>query len=265
MSKVTVTTGINEGDQEDSFQNATLQGLGDNLAVSIETRITVPPNIIEQGEAATSMYIEGVLMAAQPTKCNFKVIAINETHNWDPAIVQRAGGAIYGIYLYDALRAVNCCEITPSHELHLIGSQPASFIEDECARESLHDDLMAGDAQGDDVSYFHCAAIERMLGNGSAIAGRDFGEESAEEGYEVALEEKLEYVRGNDCAPALPNPKPEFYIWHGEGCCDNKTSDLDEAKRICQEFLDEGVKAYIADQDQNVIDYPVAVARPMQP
>jgi len=65
MSKVTVQTGINETDQEGSFQNATLQGIGDNLAASIETRITVPPRIIEQGEIATSMYIKGVLMAAQ--------------------------------------------------------------------------------------------------------------------------------------------------------------------------------------------------------
>lgn len=45
----------------------------------------------------------------------------------------------------------------------------------------------------------------------------------------------------------------EFYIWHDEGCCDNKTSDLKEARRIKQEFIDEGVNAYITDVDGSVI------------
>jgi len=89
--------------------------------------------------------------------------------------------------------------------------EPLCHIKDDAAEDSLLDDLMIGDSQGNNVSYIHCGAIERMLDNGSAIAGLDFGEESAEGGYEVALEEKLEYVRGNDCTPSLPSmPRPEF-------------------------------------------------------
>lgn len=45
-----------------------------------------------------------------------------------------------------------------------------------------------------------------------------------------------------------------FYIWHDEGCCDNKTDDIKEARRIEKEFLDEGINAYITDDDNNIID-----------
>jgi len=132
--------------------------------------------------------------------------------------------------------------------------EPLCHIKDDAAEDSLLDDLMIGDSQGNNVSYIHCGAIERMLDNGSAIAGLDFGEESAEGGYEVALEEKLEYVRGNDCTPSLPSmPRPEFYIWYGEGCCDDKTPDYAEARRIRRALRIDGHDAYIADADQNEI------------
>jgi hypothetical protein len=49
-----------------------------------------------------------------------------------------------------------------------------------------------------------------------------------------------------------------FYIWHGEGQCDNKENDLAEARRIKQELIADGHSdAYITDEDNRVIADPV--------
>lgn len=46
-----------------------------------------------------------------------------------------------------------------------------------------------------------------------------------------------------------------YYIWHDEGDCANATDDLEEARRIEKELLDDGhADVYIADEDHNVID-----------
>lgn len=46
-----------------------------------------------------------------------------------------------------------------------------------------------------------------------------------------------------------------YYVWHDEGCCDNSTHDLDEARRIKQALLADGHgDAYITDDDHNVVD-----------
>lgn len=46
-----------------------------------------------------------------------------------------------------------------------------------------------------------------------------------------------------------------YYIWHDEGCCDNCTDDLEEARRIEKWLLEKGQSdAYITDEDGNVIN-----------
>ncbi|MEB0032887.1 hypothetical protein QN372_19235 [Undibacterium sp. RTI2.1] len=56
-----------------------------------------------------------------------------------------------------------------------------------------------------------------------------------------------------DLIQTLENEKTQYYVWHGEGQCDNKTDNLEEARRIKKEFLDEGIAAYIADHENNTI------------
>lgn len=46
----------------------------------------------------------------------------------------------------------------------------------------------------------------------------------------------------------------EYYVWHGEGECDNKTFNLEEARQWRDEFIAEGVGSYITDVDNNVIE-----------
>lgn len=61
---VRITSGIEEGDQLDTFQNATLFGVGDDLAVSIAARVAVPEDVAEGGEAAVVTYLNEALTAA---------------------------------------------------------------------------------------------------------------------------------------------------------------------------------------------------------
>lgn len=46
-----------------------------------------------------------------------------------------------------------------------------------------------------------------------------------------------------------------YYIWYDEGCCDNKTDDLEDARRIEKELLDDGyLDAYITNNDNYVVN-----------
>lgn len=134
---------------------------------------------------------------------HIKVVTINETYGWDPAIVARAGGAIFGLYLYDSLKRTHCCEITPSYALNLIGSIPYQFPEDEAAREALENDLRDGDATSDNLCYFHCGLIDDMT------PCHDFGIQLHDEDDDP-IKDALEYCHANSVEPmSLPSPGDE--------------------------------------------------------
>jgi hypothetical protein len=60
---------------------------------------------------------------AQKILPHFKIVVLDETEYWREEIVAKAG-KIYGAYLFDANRHVNCCELTPSYELYPLYSNP---------------------------------------------------------------------------------------------------------------------------------------------
>ena len=138
-------------------------------------------------------------------KPDIRILKLDESHNWDPEIVSRAGGKIFGVYLYDATVAVHCCEITPSYELNFIESQPHQLPDDEDEREKLYDDIQEGDLHTEPVLYYHKPAIDRIeeVEEGrttetshrfklSHLEGHEWGETSNE-----AIEEALDWVRCN--------------------------------------------------------------------
>ena len=61
---VFLRTGQDEGTQISSFQNATFQRAGENLALSIATTIQVPDEVVAQGEAAVATWVEDALWQA---------------------------------------------------------------------------------------------------------------------------------------------------------------------------------------------------------
>lgn len=136
-------------------------------------------------------------------KCrhHFKVIAINESSSWESSFCQRAGGAIFGLYLYDALQQVNCCEITPSYELNLMRSIPYEWPEGDAARDALDQEIRDADAQGDSTMYRHCRSIDAIE------PFYDFGEQVSDGTWDEALQAALEYCHANGVEPShLPPP-----------------------------------------------------------
>ena len=46
-----------------------------------------------------------------------------------------------------------------------------------------------------------------------------------------------------------------YYIWYDKGCRDNKTDDLEDARRIEKELLDDGyLDAYLTNDDDDVVN-----------
>lgn len=72
--------------------------------------------------------------------------------------------AVREVYMYDKLRAVHCCELTPSYELHHIESQvlftPRGERLCERSRERLYEKY--GQAPDDPVRYVHCHVMDRF-------------------------------------------------------------------------------------------------------
>ena len=59
-----IRTGIDADTQESSYMNGTLQGVGNNIAMTIHTYMSVPDALAEQGEDAVAMWVDAKLRLA---------------------------------------------------------------------------------------------------------------------------------------------------------------------------------------------------------
>lgn len=55
----------------------------------------------------------------------------------------------------------------------------------------------------------------------------------------------------------------EYYVWYDEGCCDDKTEDVQQALQWRDELRAKGFDAYVADADHNVIESVADVRLPV--
>ncbi len=113
-------------------------------------------------------------------KPKFKVVRINETSNWREDIAKKAG-KIFGIYLYDESRTTNCCEVTPSYEMHFLNSMAETLSDDDEEREIQLDEIEEGDIHTERVRYFHSVSIDKL-------SDKDKGNVYSE-GYDIDKEE----------------------------------------------------------------------------
>ena len=133
---------------------------------------------------------------------NFKVCKFDETSNWREDIAKRAG-KIYGVYFYDASRQTRCCEITPSYELHFIGSVIEGELdsEDEVWKDKLYNDIQEGDNFAELASYKHCHVIDALSkdDNKDCFGDHVHDEETYadEESYKELFEECIDDERCN--------------------------------------------------------------------
>lgn len=126
------------------------------------------------------------------------VIAIRETvdDGWDRDTVDKAGGSLWLVYLYDASVATYCCEITPSYELRLTEVLPEKYPDEEDL-ESLYDLMDECYCDAPTYRYFHCFGIDSKPYGRHHKALRPPGEDDLEETYEEYMEGVFEDLRCN--------------------------------------------------------------------
>jgi hypothetical protein len=132
-------------------------------------------------------------------KPQFRLVSVQED-GWNEGLLQRCGGKIWTVYLYDYRRHTHLCELTPSYECHYVESYPDLHLDDDEEREELQDLLDEARADGcSNVDYYHCTGIDhipypshrhRLVADYDTAPCDDMT-------YEDALEETLEYVRCN--------------------------------------------------------------------
>jgi hypothetical protein len=129
-------------------------------------------------------------------KVHWKLVAIDETQHWNKEFLARLGVAkVMAVYLFNALSATHCCELTPSYELWPVESHPDVILSDE-----MDEDFREADNGCKEITYMHCSRIQRLEQERPGLF-HDFGEESVED-IEESLSDKMEYLSGNQVTPS---------------------------------------------------------------
>lgn len=92
-----------------------------------------------------------------PNLVQYKIVLIDESTYYDPELLAECGGKIVRAFLFDSLKQVNCCEITPSYEMIPLESTCAGYIS-----EDIEEQLRLADANDNDIKYFHCRYIDSL-------------------------------------------------------------------------------------------------------
>jgi hypothetical protein len=122
-------------------------------------------------------------------KTHFKIFVRNETRYWNPAIVRKAGHAIYRAYLFDSLRQVHACELTPSYEMFPLYTTP--WKDDE---EGNVDALIRQEETGEPI-YIHCHTIDNLPAGHFYDRGEE--EHPDDEDWDEIRERMDEHYQGN--------------------------------------------------------------------
>lgn len=126
---------------------------------------------------------------------DFKIVAFDETQFWSEGFMRGCNtGRMWGLYLFDANRQVNCCELKPSYELHFIKT-----VTEKVLNEFAYDELLRADMSYlDQVVYRHCSAVDAMDPGWICQAGGHLG---PFDDYEEELQDALEHARCNENLP----------------------------------------------------------------
>jgi hypothetical protein len=76
------------------------------------------------------------------------------TRKYDAELVERSGGKIFDVYLFDMNLHVSCCSTTPSYEMEIIDAVPLVWPEDDKKRAELSEDLHGANIHEDRLCYF---------------------------------------------------------------------------------------------------------------
>jgi len=98
---------------------------------------------------------------------------------------------IVSTFVFDHNSATHCCELTPSYELHLAGTEYKTSRElSDAEREELDDKIMTAEMDCEDVEYHHCSSIDDKKRSKPV---RQF--ENCDD--DVTIDDVIEYYKGN--------------------------------------------------------------------
>jgi hypothetical protein len=101
--------------------------------------------------------------AKSVAKKDYHWIKIDQTKQWNSKFVATIGkdARIIATFVFDHNSATHCCELTPSYELHLAGTEFTTSRElSDAEREEIEDRVRVGESECDDVEYHHCSSID---------------------------------------------------------------------------------------------------------
>ncbi len=119
---------------------------------------------------------------------DIKVVAIDETHQWDKSI-QEVCGTIKTVYMFESSVVTHCCELTPSYYLTPLYYVIENEVSDEVF-DTVNDNLV-----NEEPMYMHCRVVDELE---TIDSEQEFDFESSEsEEYKEYFEEVREYLNCN--------------------------------------------------------------------
>jgi len=125
------------------------------------------------GAAINSMVITGITGTAKAVTPAWKLARISERGEWNPTVTDGKffldhTELVFGLYAFDSNSHTYCAEITPSYELHRVGSdytlsEAGHALSDE-DRERLYTIQDEANVDADCVIYIHVGVVERLIG-----------------------------------------------------------------------------------------------------
>jgi hypothetical protein len=99
----------------------------------------------------------------KPIKKDYHWIKINQTQFWNKEFLAMIGPntQIISTFVFDHNSVTHCCELTPSYEFHLAGTEYKTSRElSDVEREEIDDKIIMAEMGCEDVEYHHCSSID---------------------------------------------------------------------------------------------------------
>ena len=94
-------------------------------------------------------------------KPDIKYVKIDDTGHWAQGFLEKYGiTKMVGVYIFDANEYTYCCEITPSHWLEFIETQPEPTLDmDQDTYEELCEEIREAEFNNDNDCYMHVSCV----------------------------------------------------------------------------------------------------------
>lgn len=126
-------------------------------------------------------------------KKDYHWIKIDQTHYWNKEFLEMIGPdtRIISTFVFDHNSVTHCCELTPSYELHLAGTEYKTSRElSDTEREEIDDKIMMAEMDGSDVEYHHCSSID-----GKKLSKPFYQFVNCDD--DITIDDVIEYYKGN--------------------------------------------------------------------